>query len=163
MMMTVRRSSHTTPAQSGRVGWCGYRQGSERNTTAKRSSGIANRAIPSVPSMRSARTVTYGRRSRPTAHHADRGWCSHMSHIREYIGCKSIEAADYDGKGNDLCNMWVTDEEIVRCHDCMKSREKGWKCTRFTEEVYDEEKEIGELVMANVRPDGFCKWGERST
>ena len=86
-----------------------------------------------------------------------------MSHIREYIGCKSIEAADYDGKGNDLCNMWVTDEEIVRCHDCMKSREKGWKCTRFTEEVYDEEKEIGELVMANVRPDGFCKWGERST
>ena len=52
-------------------------------------------------------------------------------------------------------------EEIVRCRDCMKSREKGWKCIRFTEEVYDEENEIGELVMANVQPDGHCAWAER--
>lgn len=59
-----------------------------------------------------------------------------------------------------LCGLTVR-EEIVRCRDCMKSREKGWKCTRFTEEVYNEENEIGELVMANVRPDGFCAWGER--
>ena len=84
-----------------------------------------------------------------------------MSHIREYVGCKSIEAVSYDGKGNTLCNMWITDEEIVRCRDCKKSREQGWKCTRFSEEVYDEENEIGELVMANVRPDGHCSWGER--
>lgn len=66
----------------------------------------------------------------------------------------------------ETSNMdWVKERgkrvEVVRCRDCMKSREKGWKCTRFTEEVYNEENEIGELVMANVRPDGFCKWGER--
>lgn len=29
-----------------------------------------------------------------------------MSNIREYVGCKSIEAVNYDGKGNTLCNMW---------------------------------------------------------
>lgn len=84
-----------------------------------------------------------------------------MSDTREYVGCKSIEIENYDGNGNNLYNMWLTDEEIVRCRDCEKSRENGWKCTRFAEEVYDEEKEIGELVMANVRPYGFCSWGER--
>ena len=70
-----------------------------------------------------------------------------MSEIKEYIGCKSIQ-------GNNLCNMWLTDEEIIRCRDCGKSREKCWKCARFSEEQFDAEQEIGELVMANVRPDG---------
>lgn len=51
--------------------------------------------------------------------------------------------------------------EIIRCRDCKKSRESGWKCTRFSEELYDVEQEIGELVMANVCPDGHCAWAER--
>lgn len=67
--------------------------------------------------------------------------------------------AGMTGRENFTCRS--AGEEIVRCRDCKKSREKGWKCTRFAEEVYDEENEIGELVMANVRPDGHCSWGER--
>lgn len=69
-----------------------------------------------------------------------------MSNIREYIGCKSIEAVNYDGKGNTLCNMWVTDEEIVRCRDC-KRFNSNETCALFDD--------------AFVEPDGFCKWGER--
>lgn len=66
-----------------------------------------------------------------------------MSHIREYVGVKSIEAENYDGKGNNLYNMWVTDEEIVRCRDC--------------------DKKIGcQLYLAQGQdPNGFCKWGEQ--
>lgn len=69
-----------------------------------------------------------------------------MSQVREYVGCKSIEAVNYDGKGNDLCNMWVTDEEIVRCRDC-KRFNSNETCALFDD--------------ALVEPDGFCKWGER--
>lgn len=52
-------------------------------------------------------------------------------------------------------------EEIIRCRDCRESREKGWKCTRFSEEIYDEAQEVGELVMANTRPDGYCFRAEK--
>lgn len=47
-----------------------------------------------------------------------------MSYIREYIGCKSIKIADYDGKGNNLYSMWLTDTEVVRCRDCGKSSDE---------------------------------------
>lgn len=40
-----------------------------------------------------------------------------MSNTREYVGCKSIEIENYDGNGNNLYSMWLTDEEIVRCRD----------------------------------------------
>ncbi len=52
--------------------------------------------------------------------------------------------------------------EVVLCRDCAKSRESGWRCTRFVEESYDEAQEVGEIVMASVRPDGFCAWAERA-
>lgn len=84
-----------------------------------------------------------------------------MSRVEEFVGGRVIEIADYHGNGNNLYSQWLTQESIVRCRDCAKSREKGWKCTRFAEEVYDEEHEVGELMMANVRPDGHCAWGER--
>lgn len=69
-----------------------------------------------------------------------------MSQIREYVGCKSIEAVNYDGKGDTLFNMWVTDEEIVRCREC-KRFNINETCALFDD--------------AFVEPDGFCKWGER--
>lgn len=77
-----------------------------------------------------------------------------MSHIREYVGCKSIEAVNYDGDGNTLYNMWVTDEEIVRCRDCKHASPHPTlagmlDCLRFVAWSYV------------VEPDGFCKWGER--
>lgn len=53
-----------------------------------------------------------------------------MSNIREYVGCKSIEAVNYDGDGNTLYNMWVTDEEIVRCRDCQKKIGCVVSCSR---------------------------------
>lgn len=73
-----------------------------------------------------------------------------MSHIREYVGCKSIEAVNYDGKGSTIFNMWVTDEEIVRCRDCEGSIDDGIssKCETF--------------IANGEDPNGFCKWGNRN-
>lgn len=78
-----------------------------------------------------------------------------MSNIREYVGCKSIEAVNYDGKGNDLCNMWVTDEEIVRCRDCKwyvkdpDPVDPGWPmmCDLTGQQ----------MVSASC----YCSWGDR--
>lgn len=78
-----------------------------------------------------------------------------MSHIREYVGCKSIEAANYDGKGNDLFNMWVTDEEIVRCRDCryfvkdIDPVDHGWPMMCDLTGY--------QMIGGNC----FCSWGER--
>lgn len=84
-----------------------------------------------------------------------------MGRVREYIGCRATECSDFNGKGDDLYSMWLTDTEVIRCRDCGKSRENGWKCSRFVEWVYDEAQEMGELAMASVSPDGFCAWAER--
>lgn len=72
-----------------------------------------------------------------------------MSQVREYVGCKSIEAVNYDGNGNDLFNMWLTDEEIVRCRDCDRAVDDGvsFRCETF--------------MMNGEDPNGFCSWGER--
>ncbi len=68
----------------------------------------------------------------------------------EYAGNSEIEPCDIKRPEG---------EEIIRCRDCNKSRDGGWKCTRFSEEFYDIELEAGEIVMANVSPNGFCAWG----
>lgn len=85
-----------------------------------------------------------------------------MSHTREYVGCKSIEAVNYDGKGNTLCNMWVTDEEIVRCRDCRHFKESFMRCKKhFTELYANDGKSIG-MVELSVKPDDFCSQGEQA-
>lgn len=66
-----------------------------------------------------------------------------MSNTREYVGCKSIEAVNYDGKGNTLYNMWITDGEVVRCRDC-----KNIGCPLYL--AHDQDS------------NGFCSWGERN-
>lgn len=79
-----------------------------------------------------------------------------MSHIKEYIGCKSIEAADYDG--NNLYSMWLTDTEVVRCRDCKHL---------VNEECHNDIWRVayGEgypVVVPDIGiDDGFCAWGER--
>lgn len=79
-----------------------------------------------------------------------------MSQIREYVGCKSIEAVNYDGKGNTLCNMWVTDEEIVRCRDC------AWFHENATLEDRDYPHFCHQHGIDLEDGNGFCKWGERN-
>lgn len=84
-----------------------------------------------------------------------------MSSMREFIGCKSIETADYDGNGNNLYNMYLTDEEIVRCRDCKNAiptkSPKMVNCLYFaTWDYYNDEP--GECL---VDADGFCKWGDK--
>ena len=78
-----------------------------------------------------------------------------MSQVKEYVGCKSIEAVNYDGKGNDLFNMWVTDEEIVRCRDCKNF--ETLDCAVYRALITDGR--IDPKGMFN--PNGFCSWGER--
>lgn len=80
-----------------------------------------------------------------------------MSNTREYVGCKSIEIENYDGNGNNLYNMWLTDEEIVRCRDCKHC------------EVEEVDYGMGEIRNEHeclisglsVNQDSFCSWGER--
>lgn len=75
-----------------------------------------------------------------------------MMAYKEYIGCKSVEAVNYDGNGNDICSMWLTDTEIIRCRDCKHFRteraEKNgqrWMCS-------------GVFAFIEPNPDGFCAW-----
>ena len=65
--------------------------------------------------------------------------------MSEYIGYK-------DPIGEGLFNMGLTDEEIVRCRDCNKARKDSFKCARFHEE---------DGAMADVKPMGYCAWGEK--
>ncbi len=84
-----------------------------------------------------------------------------MSEIKEYIGCKSIEAVNYDGHGDTLYNQWLTNQEIIRCRDCDRSEQKGWKCNYWVYGRWNEELEADEITLADVRPDGFCFKAER--
>ncbi len=36
-----------------------------------------------------------------------------MSRVKEYIGCRAVECADYNGEGDDLCSIWLTDTEVM--------------------------------------------------
>ena len=47
-------------------------------------------------------------------------------------------------------------EEIIRCRDCKRSHEKGWKCDYWVTGRWDEEQEADIIEMADVRPSGFC-------
>lgn len=87
-----------------------------------------------------------------------------MSSIQEYIGCKSIEAVDYDGKGNALCNMWLTDTEIVRCNDCRFAHMRGGQLVCNVHERFVATDPIGLPIQEAYfvcTPKGFCAWGER--
>lgn len=81
-----------------------------------------------------------------------------MSDTREYVGCKSIEIENYDGNGNNLYNMWLTDEEIVRCRDCkhceIEEVDYGMGEVRNELECY--------LTGLETKPNGFCSWGVRN-
>lgn len=52
-------------------------------------------------------------------------------------------------------------EEVIRCRDCKRSREKGWKCTYWASGEWDEEQEADVIELADVEPDGFCFKAER--
>lgn len=59
--------------------------------------------------------------------------------------------AVYDG------NRLLIGRKIVRCRDCARSREGGWRCTYFDSAL--EFAFTGSEMMAYVSPDGFCAWG----
>lgn len=69
--------------------------------------------------------------------------------MSEYI----IKAADWaiDKNGDSL---YQGCEEIVRCRYCRHYHAEINGCDEFGDIWHDE--------YANVEPDGFCKWGERS-
>lgn len=81
-----------------------------------------------------------------------------MMAYKEYIACKSIDIANYDGEGNDVCCIHLTDTEIIRCRDCdyiietlafpepYEEKEPIWFCGKF-----------GHGCHAN----GFCAWAVR--
>lgn len=51
-------------------------------------------------------------------------------------------------------------ELIVRCRDCNYVTDEGYGCKYFSH--YEQGASYRwEDVLAEVEPDGFCKWGER--
>ena len=82
-----------------------------------------------------------------------------MSDVEKFVGCRAIKAANYDGEGNNLYSMWLTDEEIVYCNECIRSSE------------LDEETKHGKFECSILYyPDGskrivkgkdHCSWGAK--
>lgn len=83
-----------------------------------------------------------------------------MSRREEFIGVRTIEAANVYGEGQHLYNMWLTDVYIVRCRDCKRYQLR-------MEFIPTEDDEISEIkakckrTNTETQPDGFCAWGER--
>lgn len=69
-----------------------------------------------------------------------------MSDVEEYVGCRSIEVANFDEQGHNLYNIWLNIEEpIVRCRDCLYCFAENY-CR---------------LLEKSVQTYGFCAWGVR--
>lgn len=94
-----------------------------------------------------------------------------MSRVEEFVGCRVIEIADYDGNGDNLYSQWLTKESIVRCRDCENASEEyivehsemepcpdgKLDCLHFSQwDYYDDMP--GHFF---VEPDGYCAWGKR--
>ena len=53
----------------------------------------------------------------------------------------------------------LSDEEVVRCRDCKYVTDEGYGCKYFSH--YEQGASYRwEDVPAEVKPDGFCAWGE---
>ena len=46
-------------------------------------------------------------------------------------------------------------ERVVRCRDCRYALEGGRSCVMFAFPLG-----TGDVIASDVRPDGFCAWGE---
>lgn len=75
--------------------------------------------------------------------------------VTEYIGYK-------DPVGDGLCNMGLTEEEVIRCRDCEHSiRSNGdWFCFQL-HKVYGDPTYIESWRMLETKPDGYCAWAAR--
>lgn len=92
------------------------------------------------------------------------GTCLNMNSERmcsgNYFPCahaKNYPCNHHASESSTLYNMWVTDEEIVRCRDCKHC------------EVEEVDYGMGEIRNEHeclisglsVNQDSFCSWGER--
>lgn len=75
-----------------------------------------------------------------------------MNRREEFIGVRTIEAANVYGEGQHLYNMWLTDEPIVRCRDCELLVDHG-------EVVQHSRYTCGDAGIVTL--DGFCAWGKK--
>lgn len=74
-----------------------------------------------------------------------------MGRVREFVGCRAIECADYDGEGGNLYSMWLTDTEVIRCRDCK----------RFEKPIDNQLGICNRWYSDMIEPNGFCAWAER--
>lgn len=70
--------------------------------------------------------------------------------MSEYIGVRG-EIVGCDAAGNPFYNMYLTDEEVIRCRDCAHMFEMmdGFECERMSGQYHA------------CDPNGFCAWAER--
>lgn len=70
--------------------------------------------------------------------------------MSEYIGVRG-EVVGCDKSGKPFYNMYLTDEEVIRCRDCAHMYEviNNYECERMSGQYHA------------CEPDGFCAWAER--
>lgn len=78
--------------------------------------------------------------------------------VGEFIGWRALAGEDTEGA---LYTMGLTDEPVVRCRDCMHGRGEGRECALFASWRPVCGGDEYESALAEVSPDGYCKWGER--
>lgn len=73
--------------------------------------------------------------------------------MSEYIGVRG-EIVGCDAAGNPFYNMYLTDEEVIRCRDCKHSgidqSDHEYRASRWCR-----------LHEMDVRDESFCSWAER--
>lgn len=74
--------------------------------------------------------------------------------MSEYIGVRG-EIISCDKNGNPFYNMYLTDEEVIRCCDCKKFETVDCAVYR----ALRADNRIDPRGMFNS--DGFCAWAER--
>lgn len=72
---------------------------------------------------------------------------------REYV-CLAVPHIELDT--GLIHTDYLPREEVVRCRECVYAEDGGKLCRHFmTSDVFERP------CPSEVRPDGFCAWGER--
>lgn len=81
--------------------------------------------------------------------------------MSEHIFPTDGRSVVYVTKTEGISSCETALEEIIRCRDCKRSLEKGWKCTYWAQGRWDATEEADVIELADVRPDGYCFKAER--
>jgi len=93
---------------------------------------------------------------------SDKVWFGIWLAWTAFVTIALIGALATGGDWLSLCNMGLTEEEVIRCRDCEHSiRSNGdWFCFQL-HKVYGDPTYIESWRMLETKPDGYCAWAVR--